>query len=54
MDWSVLPVAGGLYDQHPRLIDEWTVIFGIKARVEKEEQAKQERKARTPANARGM
>ena len=27
MKWAHLPVAGGLYDQHPQLIEEWSYIF---------------------------
>ena len=44
--WSVLPVAGGIYDQHPQLIAEWETIFHIRAVVEKRKAAEQERKAR--------
>lgn len=31
MRFANLPVAGGIYDQHPVLIDEWQVLFGLKA-----------------------
>ena len=41
--WAHLPVAGGIYDQHPTLIDEWSVLFDIQARHEKAEQASQRR-----------
>lgn len=27
MQWSHLPVAGGIYDQHPKLLDEWMILF---------------------------
>lgn len=38
MEWNHLPVAGGLYDQHPQLLDEWLYIFSRKAAHEKQEQ----------------
>lgn len=43
MNFAVLPVAGGLYDQHPDLLDEWMVIFQAKAQHERQEQAKRKR-----------
>ncbi len=27
MKWAHLPVAGGLYDQDPRLLEEFQVLF---------------------------
>lgn len=27
MNWTHLPVAGGLYDQDPKLLEEWHHIF---------------------------
>jgi hypothetical protein len=44
MRWSALPVAGGLYDQHPRLLEEWTVIFNAKAQYEKVKAEREKRK----------
>jgi len=41
MKWNHLPVAGGIYDQHPRLLQEWSIIFAAKAEHEKEEAKKQ-------------
>lgn len=52
MKWSVLPVAGGLYDQHPRLLEEWSVIFEERQLAEERERKEQERKARTPGAGR--
>jgi hypothetical protein len=46
MRWNHLPVAGGIYDQHPRLIDEWQVIFEAQARQREKEQAEQDAKAK--------
>ena len=42
MEWNHLPLAGGLYDQHPRLLDEWQVIFHLKAEKEAAEQEERE------------
>lgn len=30
MRWAHLPVAGGLYDQHPKLLADWEVIWAAK------------------------
>lgn len=30
MNWSVLPVAGGLYDQDPKLLEQWEEIFNAR------------------------
>lgn len=43
MRWSHLPVAGGIYDQHPRLLEEWAVIFHEKGEHEKAEAERQKR-----------
>jgi len=43
MEWSHLPVAGGLYDQHPRFLEQLMVIFGIK---DEEHRKKEEREKR--------
>lgn len=45
MKWSHLPVAGGLYDQHPQLLEEWEVIFSEVAAYESEQEAKREQEA---------
>lgn len=47
MNWSVLPVAGGLYDQHPDFIDQIQVIFQAKADAERRKQAQAEMKAKS-------
>jgi len=47
MDWNHLPVAGGIYDQHPQLIREWDTIFHIKAKIDQKEQEKREQKQRS-------
>ena len=53
MKWSHLPVAGGLYDQDPDLLDKFEFIFRAisqheaeEREKEKSEQKKQEAKTR--------
>jgi hypothetical protein len=37
MKWNHLPVAGGIYDQDPRLLEQWAVIFDEKNTHDEEE-----------------
>ena len=37
MKWNHLPVEGGLYDQHPDLLDGFMVIFAERSQHEAEE-----------------
>ena len=30
MEWAHLPVAGGIYDQHPAFLEQLMIIFTIK------------------------
>lgn len=39
MRWAHLPVAGGLYDQHPKLIDQWQYIMAAEAEEEVRKEA---------------
>lgn len=48
MRWNHLPVGGGLYDQHPRLLDEWRIIFNAKADHERDEAEKRARESNKP------
>lgn len=43
MEWTHLPVAGGLYDQHPKLLDDWMVIFGAKGEKAQRDKDKADR-----------
>lgn len=45
MNWAHLPVAGGLYDQHPRLLEEWAIIWSMKSQHEKRKKAMDEAQA---------
>lgn len=42
-EWTHLPVAGGWYDQHPMLLDEWDVCFRISSEHSKSEDEKRRR-----------
>lgn len=43
MKWNHLPVAGGLYDQDPQLVDGFMIIFSARAEYEAEQERKRER-----------
>lgn len=45
LKWTHLPVAGGLYDQHPDLLAQWRYIFSERNRREAEKAKETERKA---------
>jgi hypothetical protein len=46
MKWGHLPVAGGIYDQHPQLLEEWQVIFEEQNKHDKAEHDRREREAK--------
>lgn len=46
MEWTTLPVAGGIYDQHPRLIDEFLIIMNVEGQVQNKLRAEQQRKSK--------
>jgi hypothetical protein len=50
MKWNHLPVPGGLYAQHPKLIDQFRILFRLRAEHEekkhKEDEAKRKRESR--------
>lgn len=52
MKWNHLPVAGGLYDQHPKLLERWLYIFGKRAEQQEKERKEQERKTGGPKGPR--
>lgn len=45
-EWSLLPVDGGLYDQHPEFIDGINVVFKAKSDHQERERMKRERESR--------
>lgn len=48
MKWAHLPVAGGIYDQHPQLIEEFQYIFNVKHKHEADDAAREAAKAKAP------
>lgn len=40
MDFNHLPVAGGIYDQHPKLVEQWQMLFEARAEKRKLDEAK--------------
>jgi hypothetical protein len=51
LGWAALPNAGGLYDQHPKLISEWETLISIESEHERKESAERER-AQTKSSSR--
>lgn len=49
MNWAHLPVAGGVYDQDPELLEQWLEIWKVKAAVADEEKPTSEAEARNAA-----
>lgn len=49
MKWTHLPVTGGLYDQHPALLDDWYVISKAEAEQMRREAAEREAKKPKPS-----
>ena len=54
MEWAVLPNPGGLYQQHPQLIEEWGVIFEERSKYEKEQAKSREEKAKGSGAGRSL
>lgn len=57
MKWAHLPNAGGIYDQHPDLLDGFQIIFYERSKHEAEEEQKRNRSSnrgasRTPGRRR--
>lgn len=50
MNWAHLPVAGGVYDQDPELLEQWLAIWKVKNELADEEKRKQEAEARNVAS----
>ncbi len=44
MKWAHLPVAGGIYDQHPQLLEDFMYIFNKQAEWDELEQKREKRK----------
>ena len=55
MKWTHLPASGGLYDQHPKFLDDLITIAQIEGRIEQGRQKKREAdmKRKSPSRAGG-
>ena len=53
MKWNHLPVAGGIYDQDPDLLDGFIIIFRAKAEHDEAEAKKRQRGMRQPSKVAG-
>lgn len=42
MKWAHLPVAGGIYDQHPDFVEQISFIFSERDKAREEEHKKRE------------
>lgn len=49
MKWAHLPVGGGLYDQHPKLLDDWLIIMKVDAEQQDRKMREEERKNKASA-----
>lgn len=52
MNWCHLPVAGGLYDQHPELLNQWLQIWSAKHEVDEAKRRQQENKSNNKSSRR--
>jgi len=46
MKWAHMPVPGGLFDQHPILLDQWSVIFSEISKARKRDEDKRKRESK--------
>ena len=46
MKWNHLPVAGGIYDQHPEFLDDIMVVFDEKWKADKRESDRQKNESK--------
>ena len=51
MNWSQLPVAGGIYDQHPAFMEAVQQIFIARSEHDRQEEAKKKRDQRAKKGA---
>jgi hypothetical protein len=47
MRWAHLPVEGGIYAQHPKLIEQFSKLFDEKAKHEEAEAERQKRESKS-------
>jgi hypothetical protein len=50
MDWRHLPVAGGVYDQHPDFLEGVLILKEVRGRFEERKRREEESKHKSEAN----
>jgi hypothetical protein len=53
MQWNHLPMPGGLYDQHPELLDRFMYIFQERNKEERKKNAQREAEMKRKSGRRG-
>lgn len=53
MKWNHLPEGGGLYAQHPRLLEELSYIFSERSKEQEKQRKEQERKNKASGRVAG-
>ena len=53
MQWNHLPLPGGIYAQHPKLLDQFRYIFREKAAHEEKQRKDEEAKRKRESGGRG-
>lgn len=46
MKWAHLPIEGGVYDQHPDLLEQWDILFELEAKEKQRQMDKNNPKPR--------
>jgi hypothetical protein len=46
IEFGALPLAGGIYDQHPKLVEQWATIMAAESREEAKRRKRQEERQR--------
>lgn len=46
MKWAHLPVMGGIYDQHPKFLDDMVAIYQVDMKEQRRQQREQQAKAK--------
>jgi len=53
MKWTHLPNAGGIYDQHPKLLDDFLTCFEVDGQVQEAKHRKMEQESRNKTGGAG-
>ena len=53
LKWNHLPVAGGIYAQHPKFLDDLLIIFNEDVKAEEERRRKEEARQKSKSASMG-